>query len=342
MQRKKRVTIRDVAARAGVSPTAVSFAFNSPKQLNHNTCQRIRQIATDMNYQAHPVARTLAVGKTNIIGLVVPTGLHFALCDAFFRLFIGQFGDLCDRSNRHLLLLSVGENTSLSLDTIAADGFLVVGIHGEHAFSRVVEQTSCPVVLLDSEPSIEAPVLNLDDFQGAYKAARHLLDRGHRKIAVSAMQFTPTRLKSVPFHSRICGYRQAVCDAGLPSDLLQVVYTEELNFLTDDTRPFEDLWSLATRPTAVLCVSDARALQILRAAKERGLSIPGDLAIVGFDNIPDAEVTEPGITTVDQDIRGRCQRAFELLHALILEPREVALDRSTYIDPVHLIVRGSS
>lgn len=342
MSKRKRVTIREVAARAGVSATAVSFAFNSPRQLNSHTCSRIRQIAAEMKYQPHPVARTLATGRTDTIGLVMPVGLHFALNDSFFRLFVGEFGNLCDRHRLRLLMLPIWEDSNISsLASIAADGFLVIGLSQNHPISQEIENSSRPIVLLDCESTIAAPSLLLDDFRGAYKAASHLLKQGHRRIAVSSMRYTPSKLKAMPFASRLGGYQQAVDDAGLGQDALQVVFTEEDGLMFDDPRPFDDIWSLAPRPSAAVCVSDARALKIMHTAKERGLSIPDDLAIVGFDNIPDAEAVRPQLTTIDQDIKGRCLRAFEFLHGLIQESSNGKLDNVVITDPVKLIVRQS-
>lgn len=347
MVKKKRVTIRDVAARAGVSATAVSFAFNAPEQLNHDTCARIQEIAAEMNYQPHPVARTLATGRTNTIGLVLPVNLHFALQDAFFRIFISEFGRLCDKHRLHLLLLPIWKDSTLSsLDAIAADGFLVIGINQSHPISKAVAQSSRPVILLDSEEDIPAPSFVLDDFKGAYLAMTHLLDKGHTHIAVSATRYTTSMLKAMPFDTRLRGYKKAIQDRGLGSDALQIVFTEEDDQLLNDRQPFNDIWALPRRPTAVACVSDTRAVKILRAAKEDGLHVPDDLAIVGFDNIPEASHTLPGITTVDQDILGRSQRTFELLHTLIAETgkdkEKVQVDNSVYMDPVRLVVRGSS
>lgn len=343
MIKKKRVTIRDVAAKAGVSATAVSFAFNAPEQLNHQTCNRIRSIAAEMNYQPHPVARTLATGRTDTIGLVIPVGLHFAMNDAFFRVFIAEFGNLCDQNRLRLLLLPIwDESTFVSVNAIAADGFLVIGINSDHPLSTSIETSEKPVVLVDSERTLNAPSFVLDDHEGAYKAMTHLLERGHRRIAVSAMRYSETKVKSTTFESRIDGYRQAVNDFGLEQSILQLVYTEERGSLLDDNTPFEDIWALPERPTAVVCVSDTRAIKIMQTAKARGLLIPNDLAIVGFDNVPEANSTSPSLTTIDQDISGRCRRAFEMLHLLVTEPTENRLDNLVYSDPVELVVRESS
>jgi len=341
MSDKKRVTIRDVAQRAGVSPTAVSFAFNSPEQLSQTTCQRILDVAARMHYQPHPVARTLATGRTDTIGLVLPSSLHWTLQDPFFRHFIGEFGALCDEHRLHILLVPAWTDTgSNTLNTIAADGFLIIGINREHPLSWAAEQSNRPVVLLDSERSISAPHIMLDDFRGAYLAAMHLIAQGHARLAVSSMRLTPSRLKAIPFATRLEGYKQAAADAGLPPDALQIVYTEE-SFQVEDPVPFADIWSLPVRPSAVLCVSDTRALHIVRAARTAGVDVPGDLAVVGFDNIPEAATATPPLTTIDQQISARCRHAFDLLHRLIDDPTDIDAATTMSIDPVSLIVRES-
>lgn len=345
MSKKKRVTIRDVAAEAGVSPTAVSFAFNAPEQLGQATYERILRVAARLQYQPHPVARTLATGRTGILGLVLPADLHWTLSDPFFRLFIGEFGALCDKHRLHLLLVSARSDTNANLlNSVAADGFLIIGINQSHALSRAAEQAMRPVVLLDSERSIAAPQIALDDFQGAYLAAQHLIERGHTNIAVSAMRLTPSKLKSVPYITRIEGYKQAVADAGLPPETLQIVYTEE-NHAADAQRgvdSFQAIWSLPQRPTAVLCVSDTRGLDIMQAAMAAGVSIPNELAIIGFDDIPEAATAPVPLTTIRQNVIQRCRRAFHLLNRLIEEHPQSDVYQQAQIDPVELVVRASS
>ena len=340
-RKKKRVTIRDVAEKAGVSPTAVSFAFNSPEQLSEETCERILDVAAEMHYQPHPVARTLATGRTNTIGLVLPTNVSWALNDPFFRIFIGELGNLCDQHHLHILLLPVWSNSTISsLNSIAADGFVIVGINRDHAMTSAIEQSIRPVVLVDGDPSIAAPKVILADHDGANLAAKHLIDRGHRRLAVSSMRHSANKMKAIPFERRVEGFRRAVSDAGLPSNALQVVYTEE-GLSGPGTKPFEDIWALPERPSAVLCVSDMRALNIMGTAREAGVSIPDDLVVVGFDNIPEASISNPPLTTIDQDIKGRCERAFDLLLDLINEPRDGNAAELELIDPVRLIVRES-
>ncbi len=341
MGKKKRVTLRDVAREAGVSPTAVSFAYNAPHQLSPATRERILETAAELGYQPHPVARTLATGRTDTIGLVVPTSLDWILHDPLFSRFLGAIGTACDAEKKHILLVPAqGDAPPNLLETVAADGFVLFGIHRDHPLAKAVENLSRPAVLINGDPAIQVPMFNLDDERGAYEAARHLLEKGHRRIAVATM---PPRSDGViipAFERRIQGYRKAVEEAGLPPDTLRIVYTP--GRIGASRESFEAVWSLNPRPTAVLCVSDVRALAILRGARKAGVRVPDDLAIVGYDDLPEAASSMPPLTTVHHDIESRVQDALRLLFDLIherVDEREIPHVR---LYPVELIVREST
>jgi DNA-binding LacI/PurR family transcriptional regulator len=339
--KKKRVTLRDVARHAGVSPTAVSFAYNAPHQLSQTTRERILEMATELGYQPHPVARTLATGRTNTIGLVVPTGLDWLLHDPLFSIILGEMGAFCDEHKMRILLVPApGEVAPNTLATIAADGFLLFSIHRDHPLGAAVEQTNRPVVMVNGDEHLSVPMFNLDDFGGAYQAAKHLIDKGHRQIAVATLGPRDDGVVIPPFQARLAGYQQAVADAGLPPDTLQVVFTRGV--LSFGSEAFQKVWSLEPRPTAVLCVSDVRALGILRGARKAGISVPRDLAIVGFDGLPETAVSMPPLTTVQHDVKERSRLALSVLFAMIADEISEAEIKSPYITPVELVIREST
>jgi DNA-binding LacI/PurR family transcriptional regulator len=341
LAKKKRVTLRDVAKYAGVSPTAVSFAYNAPHQLSQATRERILETATELGYQPHPVARTLATGRTNTIGLVVPTGLNWLLHDPFFSIVLGEVGAVCDEHKMRILLVpATGEVSPNALATIAADGFLLFAIHRTHPLGAAVERTSRPVVMLNGDEQLEVPMFNLDDFGGAYLAAKHLIHKGHRHIAVATLGPRSDGVIIPTFERRLAGYRQAVADAGLPPETLQIVFTPGL--LSSGYETFQKLWALEPRPTAVLCVSDVRALGLLGGARRARINVPEDLAVVGFDGLPEAAVSIPPLTTVQHDVMGRVRQAISTLFGLIGEQISEADIKSPYITPVELVVREST
>lgn len=341
MAKKKRITLRDVARHAGVSPTAVSFAYNAPHQLSQVTRERILETAAELGYQPHPVARTLATGRTNTIGLVVPTGLNWLLHDPFFSIVLGEVGAVCDEFKMRITLVPApGEVSPNALATIAADGFLVFAIHRNHPLGAAVERTSRPVVMINGDEQIAVPMFNLDDIGGAYRAAKHLIHKGHRHIAVATLGPRADGVVIPSMERRLEGYRQAVADAGLPPETLQIVYTPGLLSTGDES--FQKIWSLRPRPTAVLCVSDVRALGILGGARKEHIHVPDDLAVVGFDGLPEAAVSIPPLTTVEHDVAGRVQRALSMLFGLINEQIGESDPGYRHITPVEMVVRESA
>lgn len=340
-KKKKRVTLRDVARHAGVSPTAVSFAYNAPHQLSQTTREHILDTAEELGYQPHPVARTLATGRTNTIGMLMPTSLNWMLHDPLFTHFLGEFGAVCDEEEKQLLLVPVhGDVAPRTLATIPADGFLLIGIHREHPLATAVERSLRPVVLIDSDDSLQAPMFNIDDRGGAYAVANHLLEKGHRQIAIATMAPRQDGTVIPAFERRIEGFRAAVEEAGLPPDAVQLVHARGV--LSAGYESFQNLWQLTPRPTAVFCLSDVRALGILSGARKAGVSVPDDLAIVGFGDLPDAAESMPPLTTVHRDMDSQPQKAIRTLFQLIREQISESDIPTPHISSTRLILRESS
>lgn len=342
MPRQKRVTLRDVAKQAGVSPTAVSFAYNAPHQLSPATRDRILATAVELGYQPHPIARTLATGRTNTVGFVMASSLNWLLHDPFFTIVLGEVGAACDDHNMHMLLVPAhSEKSTTNLDTIPVDGFVMVAIHRDHPMSLFAEKTNRPVVMLDGDERIQAAQFNVDDVNGAYTAAKHLLDLGHRCIAVATLGPRPNNAPIPRMERRLNGYRQAVADAGLPPETLQIVHTAGL--LSAGPESLETILGLSPRPTGVLCINDVRALGILAAARSAGLSVPDDLAVVGFDDLPDAAIAYPPLTTVRQPVEERVRQAVDVLMRMVTTGDTDFIDSSSpQITPANLIVRSSA
>jgi len=347
------VTLRDVARQAGVSPTAVSFAYNAPHQLSHSTREHILDTAEKLGYQPHPVARTLATGRTNAIGLLVPTSLNWMLHDPLFTHFLGEVGAACDREEKRILLASMHESwrgdsppsseamaPSTWLASIAADGFLMFFIDSAHPVTEAVQRSLRPIVLLDSADNIQAPTFNIDDYGGAYTAAQHLLAKGHRQFAIATM--TPRRDGVVipTIERRVRGFSQAVAEAGLPPAAVQIVHARGVP--SAGHQSFQNIWQLRRRPTAVFCVSDVRALGILSGARREGISVPDDLAVVGFGDLPDASVSSPPLTTVHRDVDSQPRLAIRTLFQLINEQISEGDLETPHISETRLVVRESS
>ena len=352
-KKRKRVTLRDVARHAGVSPTAVSFAYNAPHQLSITTREHILDTAEFLGYQPHPVARTLATGRTNSIGLLVPTSLNWMLHDPLFTHFLGEIGAACDREEKRILLASMHETWRRDpppssdamapftwLASIAADGFLMFSIDRAHPLTEALQRSPRPVVLIDSADNIQAPTFNIDDRGGAYAAAQHLLAKGHRQFAIATMTPRQDGVVIPSIERRVEGFSRAVAEAGLPPTAVQIVHARGVP--SAGHQSFQNIWQLRHRPTAVFCVSDVRALGILSGARKAGISVPDDLAVVGFGDLPDASVSSPPLTTVHRNMDSQPQLAIRTLFQLINEQISEADLDSPHISDTQLVIRESS
>ncbi|WP_235191077.1 LacI family DNA-binding transcriptional regulator [Amycolatopsis rifamycinica] len=332
MQPSSRVTIRDVAARAGVSVATVSKVINERYGVSAATLARVRAVIEELGYEASLVAQSLRNHRTNVIGILVAdlepfsTELLKGAADAIrgsgFELVVysagGRTGDPAGWEKRYLSRLSgtLVDGAVLVTPTVSLD---------------VVPGT--PVVAVDPHtgPS-HLPTIDSDNLRGAQLATEHLLDLGHRRIA-----FLAGRPDLQSAELRKTGYLRALAAAGITpdEDLIRVgAYDPEVSAASAHA-----LLTGPDRPTAVFAANDISAIATVGAARELGLAVPDDLSVVGFDNVPESALCRPPLTTVDQPIREMGHRAIRMLIALIngdeVERTHVTLDTG-------LVVRHST
>ncbi|HKC18971.1 MAG TPA: LacI family DNA-binding transcriptional regulator [Candidatus Dormibacteraeota bacterium] len=306
-----RVTIADVASAAGVSKTAVSFAFNSPERLGQATLERVLGVAHDMGYTPHPAARALSTRRSGTIGLLIPQRLSTVFGNPFVSELIQGLGEQCDEHDLTLLLVPpLDGSLEHAIRQASVDGFISLGLSPEDNAVRVLHRIGIPNVMVDSEGSQDHPAVNIDDEGGAGAAARHLLELGHRRIAILVLP--PVRAQKQPTPSaarRLVGYRQAIAAAGAPEPVIAASGIS----VAAGARVFESLPKGKDRPTAVLAMSDMAAIGVLSAAESAGLKVPMDLSVVGFDDIPASAWTNPPLTTVRQPIVEKGKLAARIL-----------------------------
>ncbi|HET9780810.1 MAG TPA: LacI family DNA-binding transcriptional regulator [Candidatus Dormibacteraeota bacterium] len=295
-----RVTIADVASAAGVSKTAVSFAFNNPERLGQATLERVLGVAHDLGYTPHPAARALSTKRSGTIGLLIPQRLSTVFGNPFVSELIQGLGEQCDEHDLTLLLVPpLDGSLEHAIRQASVDGFISLGLSPEDSAVRVLERIGIPNVMVDSEASVAHPAVNIDDEGGAEAAAAHLLDLGHRRIAILALP--PVRAQKRPTPSaarRLAGYRKALDAAGAPEPTTVVAGIS----VAAGIRAFESLPTGRGRPTGLLAMSDMAAIGVLHAAESAGLRVPVELSVVGFDDIPASAWTSPPLTTVRQPI----------------------------------------
>lgn len=341
VQAIRRPTISDVADAAGVSKTAVSFAFNQPDRLAPDTALRIRSVAETLGYRPHPVARMLSHGRTHAIGVLTPQALSVIFENPFFGPFTAGVAAAAEASGHVLQFVSpLHGSLAQALNRASVDGVVAVGLSAHHPDVEKIRQAGVPMVLVDSTALPTQPSVEVDDEGGARLAANHLVSLGHRSFVVLSIEPSDRAdgedPDSVPAR-RLRGYRAALLEAGV--NLPDMAVLTSPSTILGGAAAFAESWDAGQRPTAVLAMSDAIAVGAMRAARERGLAVPSQLSVVGFDDVDLARFADPALTTIHQPIARKGEQAVELLLGILegrVEPNQ------HQILATRLVVRAST
>jgi alanine racemase len=338
----RRPRIADVAREAGVSKTAVSFAFNSPDRLAPETASRIREVAEALGYRPHPVARMLTQRQTLTVGVLTPQALAVIFSNPFFGAFSEGVALAAEEFGYGLHFISpLHGSLARAIGRATVDGVVAVGLSDDHPEVGQIRLAGLPIVLVDSSAMPDHPSIEVDDEGGAKAAAEHLLGLGHREFLVIGVEPPRPATRLDPegvVGRRLRGYRAALAaaDLELPDDRVLVGPAS----VEGGAAAFNRAWDGGLRPTAVLAMSDAMAIGAMRAIREHHLRVPADVSVVGFDDIDLATHTDPPLTTVHQPIRRKGEEAVRLLLSIV-ERREPAKPEHRRLE-TRLIVRGSS
>lgn len=300
----------DVAKAAGVSRSTASNVFNAPELVRPKLRQRVEAAARDLGYLGpDPKGRLLREGKFNAIA-VMPTGdlgVAAAVKNPVFSLLLQGVGAVCDEVGANLVVVS-DKDAGASIKAALVDGFVFMGRVKFLAEMEQARLRRLPFTVVDFDAGPAVNSVRVDARAGAYAAARHLIDLGHRRFGILSFlrSGSPARLypagtprppeaADLPTdQEKLEGYTQALAEAGLSIDDVPIV---QANFSDADAAGM--LLDAAPEATAILSMSVMQALAMLDEARRRGLSVPGDLSVVGYNDIPDAARSDPPLTTVD-------------------------------------------
>jgi DNA-binding LacI/PurR family transcriptional regulator len=320
------VTSVDVARHAGVSQSTVSLVFSGKGtgRVSEATQERVRRSARELGYRPNVAAQALRLGSSRAIALVVPD-----VTNPFFSRVLRGAQRAAQAAGYTVLLVDTGrdrqwaEQSFEALRAGPADGYLLFEVMVPDGLGA-----DQPVVVMERETPGRRSV-RFDAEGGAATAFGHLLELGHRRIGHLAASFdSPT------FHLREDARRRVLSEAGLdPDDLPRATTDIAIESAHAAAGPLLD-----ERPTAVFCDDDLIAAGLYMAARERGLRIPADLSVVGFDDMDFARALEPPLTTIALDPEGMGATAFELLEGLMNGRRT----RKKVVLPGELLVRGST
>jgi len=287
------VTIRTVADEAGVSPATVSRVFNDTAPVDPSTRERILEAADRLGYVPNATARNLSLNRTHTFGVLLP----FLTGEYFPEVIRGL--NQAAREHDRLLMLSSSHHSSKDLRRALGsmngrvDGFVLMLPQLAPAAYEQHLPDDVPAVLLNSTPEgHDHSVLSIDNREGARLATRHLIEQGHERIGIITGDAANCEARE-----RLAGYRSALDAAGLPQCEQWVV---EGDFTRSSGKGgARTLMEATPPPTAIFGSNDYMAMGAVRALEETGYAVPGDVAVVGFDDLPSAQHFAPALTTID-------------------------------------------
>ena len=328
------VTIHDVARAVGVSAMTVSRALGNKPGVSARTREQVREAARRLGYAMHPAAKSLAGGKLDTLGMLVPD-----VGSQYIGELVRGVGEALDKALFDLILYTTHRDPERERERIRhltrgqADGLLAVLPRTIDGHIEALEEAQAPVVILDHRGvNTRLPCVGTTNAAGARAAVAHLVSLGHRRIGhITGLDGTHASLE------RERGYREALHEAGLPVDAALV---RQGDF--QQPRAFQAtraLLALPDPPTAIFAANDVSACGAIEAVKDRGLSVPGDVSVVGFDDIPMATQIHPLLTTVRQPLFEMGATAARMLIAQVrgLEPLAPRVEL-----PTELVIRASS
>lgn len=333
------ITIGDVAAAAGVSVATVSKVINDRYGVAEKTSARVRAVIDELGYTSSLVAQSLRSRRSNVLGILVSDieSFNAELLKGAARAIRGTGYDLVVFSDCGQQEDQVGwERRSLARVSALTDGAILVTPSGIDVTS------SAPIVAVDHNVrSSTLPTVDSDNLSGAVAATEYLISLGHRRIGFLAGR---PDLESARLRKQ--GYRRALKSAGIAfdADLVRVG-----GYLPETAREAAlQLLTRDARPTAIFAANDASAIETIAVARSCGLDVPGDLSVVGFDNVPESALCEPPLTTIEQPIQRMGEEAVRMLLGLIEDASsrtaQVMLPPSRpaqVILPTKLVERGS-
>jgi DNA-binding LacI/PurR family transcriptional regulator len=344
---KRGAKLADVAKAAGVSQGTASNVFNRPELVKAEVRERVEAAAKRLGYAGpDPKGRLLRAGKVNAIGVVIGDETAYCFQDPYTRELMAGIAEVCDQHGAGVSLISTRQRSEAGwrVQTALVDGFIVQYGRVRESFVAAVHERRLPLVSIDLDGGPGTSSVYVDDRQGAYLAARHLLELGHRDIALLALESclpprfgdsTVDRLRASEYRfsrERSAGYAAALAERGLALEALPIV--EVPNDRTTGRRYVRELLAQQPGTTALLAMSDVIALAACDAAREAGLRVPEDLSVVGFDDVAEGAAAEPPLTTVRQPIAEKGRAAARLIFSADA-PRCQVL-------PVELVVRGTT
>lgn len=333
----KRLTLEEIANLAGVSRATVSRVVNDHPNVSDRVRHRVQQVILQTGYEPNHAARSLASNRSNMIGLFIPVvGQSDLFADPYYGRLIRGISHECNNLN-YILSLFLFDNRDAEhtmfariVNTGFVDGFIITASTLDNPYTEMLNQRQIPYVMVGRAADGErVSTVDADNVGGAYMAVAHLIRNGYKRIAIIAPE-----LSTAVGLDRLAGYKKALQERQIAIDETLIVQGD----FTFDGGVNAMRQLLPYQPDAVFGGTDLMALGAMQSIQEAGLRIPEDIAVVGFDDFPNATTANPPLTTIRQPIEQSGSIAVRTLIDNIktndVKPRRTLL-------PVELIVRKS-
>ena len=298
----------DVAASAGVSVATVSAVVNGTAPVSVETRSRIERAIQSIGYKRNAIARSLKMGTTKTIGLVIAD-----ITNPFFTDVTSVIQDVLHRSGYAVMLCCTDEDPAMQDEQISllidrmVDGLIIAPAGDDHALERVLARADMPTVLIDRICSgIDADAVVLDNQRAVQDAINYLISLGHRRMGyISGSLDTSTGI------GRLAGYKAALHGAGIPidDDLIRFGNFRE----RDAYNAAMQLLVQPDRPTALFSANNLMVIGVMKAIRDMGLRCPDDISVSSFDDFPWADVFQPNLTTIAQPVEAIGEQAARLI-----------------------------
>ncbi|OMD41541.1 LacI family transcriptional regulator [Paenibacillus borealis] len=317
-----KTSIKHIAAKANVSIATVSYVLNGTRNVRPETRQRVVEAIEELNYKPNDIAKSLKLNRTNTIGVIAEDVTVFNAPEI-----IDGINDFGDRHDLHILLVNLrlnkrigrnfadieayrkyASNAVSELLSKQVDGIIYIGVHTRD-LTGLIDADDKPIVYTYGYTRDDISI-HYNDEQASYEAMSHLVEKGHSRIAVIS-----GLMDSIPSRQRLNGYYRAITDFELPFDPLLIKmgdWERESGY-----RLTGELLSLPEPPTAILSMNDVMVVGVLQAADERGVKVPEDLSVIGFDNREFSDYLRPRITTMELPLHEMGYQAIESLYNVI-------------------------
>jgi LacI family transcriptional regulator len=309
------VTIKQVAQAAAVSTSTVSHVINGTHHVSPELTARVMKAIDEFGYQMNPIARSLAKGTTQVIGLLAPE-----IGSSYAGEIIRGIDDELAEHGYHLMLFTTRRRTPKMSAYVEAltkglvDGLLILVPGKTEDYLKPIAQQNYPHVMIDyqADGSVTSSV-GASNWQGAYQATNYLIELGHQRVG-----FVTGEMILGCSATRLAAYKQALLDAGLPFNPSLVCEGDFTQLSGHEAGEY--FLQLDAPPTAVFASNDQMAFGVADAIRNHGLRIPQDISLIGFDDIKEAEAMRPALTTVRQPLREMGRVAVDMLIKRIKEP----------------------